>query len=224
MTKGKRIIFLDIDETLFRTYAKVHVMKNGEIIKKITNKEFNLYKLQKGESFEFEEFKDGKLFQETSQPIIPSIKKTKEIIEKTKTQQNINTKIILLTARQDFYDKENFLETFRKQGINVDDKDLLYIERSGNIQKGSVSEKKKQIMLKYLETGEYTKCRIVDDDINNIIALEDLANDLSEEIMKKIIEKNKIKKDKVIINFKGFQVHEDGSVELIFSKDKTIIN
>lgn len=220
MTKGKRIIFLDIDETLFRTFAKVHIIKNGKTIKKINNKEFNSYKLQEGESFKFEEFKNGKLFQETSQPIIPSIRKTKEIIEKTKTQENVDTKIILLTAREDFYDKENFLDTFRKQGIDVDNKNLVYIERSGNIQKGSVSEKKKQTILKYLETGKYTKCRIVDDDINNIKALEEIANNLSEEIIKKIVRINNIKKGEVIINFKGFQVQKDESVKLIFSKDK----
>lgn len=220
MTKGKRIIFLDIDETLFRTFAKINIIKNGKIIKKIDNKEFNLYKLKEGERFGFEEFKNGKLFQETSQAIIPAIEKTKKIIEETKTRQSIDTKIIILTAREDFYDKENFLDTFRKQGIDVDNKDLLYVERSGNIKEGSISEKKKQTILKYIKTGKYTKCRIVDDDINNIKALEDLANNLSKNILKKIIEINKIKKDEVIINFKGFQAKKDGSVKLIFSKDK----
>ena len=43
-TKGLTIF--DIDETMFKTKAKVKVVKNGETIKSLTNQEFNKYKLK----------------------------------------------------------------------------------------------------------------------------------------------------------------------------------
>jgi hypothetical protein len=41
--RGYGITFIDLDETLFRTYAKVNVVKEGKVIKKLSNKEFNEY-------------------------------------------------------------------------------------------------------------------------------------------------------------------------------------
>ena len=38
---GKGLTIFDIDETMFITKAKVHIVKNGKIIKKLDNQEFN---------------------------------------------------------------------------------------------------------------------------------------------------------------------------------------
>ena len=80
--KGKGIHFIDVDQTLFSTFAKIHVVdkETGEIKKKLSNQEFNSYQLKQGEEFDFKEFEDANLFRKTSQPIKPVIEKVKKII------------------------------------------------------------------------------------------------------------------------------------------------
>jgi hypothetical protein len=56
---GKGITFIDIDETIFNTFAKIYVIKDGKVIKKLSNQEFNTYDLQDRESFDFREFRDA---------------------------------------------------------------------------------------------------------------------------------------------------------------------
>ncbi len=46
--KGILTIF-DIDDTLFHTTAKINVVKDGEVVRSLTNQEFNNYELQDGE-------------------------------------------------------------------------------------------------------------------------------------------------------------------------------
>jgi len=46
---GKGLTIFDIDETMFITKAKVKVVKNGKVIKKLDNQEFNTYKKKPGE-------------------------------------------------------------------------------------------------------------------------------------------------------------------------------
>ena len=66
LAQSRGLSIWDIDETLFKTTAKVSVVKNGEVVKQLDNKEFNTYKLKSGESFDFTEFKDSKHFRDTS--------------------------------------------------------------------------------------------------------------------------------------------------------------
>ena len=76
---GKGITFVDVDEVLFNTFAKIYVIKNDKIIKKLSNQEFNTYKLKSGESFNYDEFRDADLFYNTSKPIIPTINRLKSV-------------------------------------------------------------------------------------------------------------------------------------------------
>ena len=66
---GKGLTIFDIDETMFITKAKVHVVKNGKVIKKLDNQEFNAYKKKPGEDYDFGEFKNAEVFNRTSTPI-----------------------------------------------------------------------------------------------------------------------------------------------------------
>ena len=64
---GSSISFIDIDETTFHTYAKVGVYdRNGKLVRKLDNQQFNTYELQDGEHFNFDEFKDSKVFKNNS--------------------------------------------------------------------------------------------------------------------------------------------------------------
>ena len=58
---GSGITFIDIDETIFKTFATIKVLKHGQVIKKLTNQEFNTYELQDAESFDFGEFRNAEM-------------------------------------------------------------------------------------------------------------------------------------------------------------------
>ena len=158
----------DIDETLFHTKAKVQVLKDGKINKILDNQQFNSYKLKKGESFDYGQFKSAKIFKETSTPITKIIKKAKRIIHYAIRS---GAKVIIVTARQDMDDKKLFKEAFEAQGIDIG---KVYVERAGNIGKKTASANKVVIFKKYLDTGRYARVRLFDDDKNNLKAFMSL--------------------------------------------------
>lgn len=167
-----KLVFFDIDETVFHTYAKVNVVKNNQIIKKLTNQEFNSYKLNADEKFDFTEFQDSEIFYNTSKPIGNIVKLVKHYIKR-------NDRVIFLTARSDFNDKERFLQTFRDNGIDID-KPNVYVERSGNlVNVKSVAERKKIIIKKYLKSGLYSIIKMFDDDKNNLKTFAELGDEVN---------------------------------------------
>ena len=209
---GHSISFIDIDETTMHTYAKVNVMKDGQKIRELDNKEFNTHKLGDGESYNFDNFRDAKYFNQTSQPIEKTINRIKKVIESIKKNNKLE-KVIFLTARSDFDDKEVFLDTFRNFGIDVDMPNV-YVERSGNlthIQK--VADRKRYVILKYLKTGLYTAVRMLDDDMNNLQVFYDLGKEVNEGKygILKAVQKQfpKVKK----LNFFPLLVKEDGTIK-----------
>lgn len=214
----KSIIFIDIDETIFKTYAKIYVRKKGEIIKKLSNTEFNNYQLKEGESFDFKEFRDGKLFKETSKPINANIKYIKKIIDIIKRKEN-DSKIIFLTAREDFLDKQKFLDKFREQGFEIDNKNLMYIERAGNLKQKTIAENKKKCIKKYLEKGKYNFVKIIDDDEKNIKILKEIAKEIPQTFLKELEKEHKPQKDEPLLIFQGYLAKHTGKIELIFQEE-----
>ena len=136
---GKGLTMFDVDETMFITKAKVKVIKNGKIIKRLNNQEFNTYKKKDGEEFDFGEFKNAEVFNRTSTPIARMINKVKAIL---KNATRKGSKVIIVTARPNFDNKKLFLDTFRKQGIDID---KIYVERAGNLGSGPAAGNKKII-------------------------------------------------------------------------------
>ena len=115
---GKGLTMFDVDETMFKTKAKVKVVnKNGKVVKKLDNQQFNLYKKKAGEEYDFGEFKNAEVFNRTSTPIARMINKVKVILRNAVRK---GSKVIIVTARPNFDDKELFLDTFRNQGIDID--------------------------------------------------------------------------------------------------------
>lgn len=176
---GNSISFIDIDETTFHTFAKVKIMKNGKQVGSLDNKQFNTYTLKDGEYFNFDEFSDSEVFHNSSKPITPIINKIIRMIESIK-KYNKFERIIFLTARQDFNDKELFLKTFKNHGIDVELPNV-HIERSGNLTNiNSVADRKKYVILKYLKSGQYTAVRMIDDDIKNLQTFIELGKDINQ--------------------------------------------
>lgn len=176
---GNSISFIDIDETTFHTYAKVKVMKDNRLVRTLDNQQFNTYTLKDGEYYDFDEFKDSEVFNKTSEPIEPIIIKIQRMIDSIKRNGKFD-KVIFLTARSDFNDKDLFLKTFRNNGIDVDIKNV-YIERSGNLKHiDNVADRKRFTILKYLQSGDYTAVRMIDDDIHNLKTFMELGKEIND--------------------------------------------
>ena len=171
---GKGLTIFDIDETMFKTKAKIHVIKNGKVLKKLDNKEYNNYKLKKDEDFDYGEFKSAEIFYKTSTPIARMIDKVKAIL---KNASKAGSKVIIVTARPDFDNKELFLDTFRNQGINIDD---IYVERAGNLGKGPAADNKVVIFKKYLDQDVFKRIRLFDDAMSNLKAFLNLKDEYKE--------------------------------------------
>ena len=168
---GKGLTMFDVDETMFITKARVHVVKNGKIIKKLDNQQFNTYKKKPSEEFDFGEFKNAQVFNKTSTPIARMINKVKAVL---KNATKAGSKVIIVTARPNFDNKKLFLDTFRNQGIDID---KIYVERAGNLGGGPAAENKKVIFRKYLDQKIYKRIRLFDDAMSNLKAFLSLQKD-----------------------------------------------
>lgn len=172
--KNRGLTIFDIDDTMFKTKARVQVQRNGKVVKILPPKAFNTYKLGKGEEFDFGEFKSAKLFQQTAVPIGKMIAKFNAIL---KNAVKSGSKVIIVTARADMDDKKLFLDTFRSHGIDID---KAHIIRAGNLGMKSSAEAKAQVFKQFLDTNEYSRIRLFDDDVSNLKALLSLKDDYND--------------------------------------------
>lgn len=164
----KKLVIFDIDDTLVHTATKVKVIKDGRVTKELNSHEFTHYKLQPGEEFDFGAFRDAREFFEKSKPIIPMINQLKRDI-------STGNKVVMVTARADFNDRELFLDTFRKYGVDMK---KVHVYRAGNMQiKAPINEKKKIIIRDLLNKDHYTKVIMYDDSAPNLEAFVELKNE-----------------------------------------------
>jgi hypothetical protein len=189
--KGGLTIF-DIDDTLFHTTAKISVMKNGKKIKELDNQEFNTYNLKDGETFDFGQFRNAKKFREESKPITKMLNKAKIILRNS--IKNKNSKVIILTARGDFDDRETFLNTFRDHGLDID---KVRVERAGKIKDMSPDQSKYIIIYNYLKQGSFARVRLFDDSMANLKQFLKLQNEFKG------------------VKFEAYFANPDGSIKTI---------
>ena len=189
--EGKGLTIFDIDETLFRTTAKIQVKRDGKVIGTLNNIEYNNYVLKPGEEFDYGQFKSAKVFAKTSTPIAKMINKAKLII---KNAVKAGSKVIVVTARGDMDDKKLFVDTFKAQGLDMKN---VYIERAGNIGLDNAAKNKEVVFKKYLDTGDYKRIRLFDDAVDNLYALLSLRDQYPD------------------IEFEAYRVKRDGSIKSI---------
>lgn len=163
----------DIDDTLGTTSAKVHVVKDGNRTHSLDAAEYNHYKLKPGETYDYSDLRSGKIFRDTFKPINNVLDRAKEII----WNQSENSHSIILTARSDFADKDEFLQAFRDHGFPIDH---VYVERSGNLNKlnkhSPAHVNKGVILKKYLSSGKWDRVRMWDDSTKNLEMLFKVAS------------------------------------------------
>jgi ribosomal protein S18 acetylase RimI-like enzyme len=164
---GKLVIF-DIDDTLVNTDTRVNVVQDGKIIKQLNSHDFTHYKLAPGESFDFGAFKDAREFFTKAKPIPGMIRQLKQDIA-------TGNRVIMLTARSDFNDRDVFLDTFRRFGIDMS---KVHVYRAGNLAIKAATEEKKKIILKHLLGKEhFDKLIMYDDSVPNLNAFLSLKQD-----------------------------------------------
>ena len=157
--KPKKLVIFDIDDTLVKTDTKVDVVKGGKVVKQLNSHDFTHYKLQPGEEFDFGRFRDAKEFFTKAKPILPMIGKLKHDIA-------TGNKVIMVTARSDFNDRDLFLDTFERFGIDMS---KVHVYRAGNIKDRLPTEvKKKVIIRKVLDNNDYNKAIMYDDALPNL--------------------------------------------------------
>ena len=169
-TAKKDLIIFDIDDTLLHTNARISVVKDGEVIRKLSNQEFNHYELKPGEQFDFGEFRSAEKFNQESKPIQPMIRKLKTILA-----HGANSEVIMLTARSDFDNRDLFLKTFTDLGIDMS---RVHVHRAGNLPGDEIPAEKKAVYVrKYADTGLYDHIRLYDDSMSNLRVFKDLKTE-----------------------------------------------
>jgi hypothetical protein len=163
-----KLVVFDIDDTLVNTNTLVNVVRDGEVVKQLNSHDFTHYHLQPGEEFDFGRFRDAREFYTNARPIAPMINQLKRDIA-------TGNKVIMLTARADFNDRDVFLDTFRQYGIDMD---RVHVYRAGNLQTRAATEEKKKIILRHLLGKQhYDKVIMYDDSVPNLNAFLSLAQD-----------------------------------------------
>lgn len=153
----------DVDDTLFHTTAKVRVMKGKKHVDSLSNSQYNTHKLPAGHRYDFSEFRSAEKFDTESKPNERMLTKMKKLHAKAKTTGG---KVIINTARADFDDKDKFLGTFKKHGVDIDN---IHVHRAGNLKgKGTVAEKKTSIIRDQIKKGNYSHVSLHDDSEHNL--------------------------------------------------------
>lgn len=164
-TGSRELVIFDIDDTLLHTTAQIKVInkKTGKE-KSLTNQQFNNYKLQSDEEFDFGEFRNAKKFEKESVPIGP-------MLDKLRADLNSGKNVVMLTARADFDDQPAVYRTFKRHGIDINKDVHLY--RAGNLPgDGSPAAKKAIHVSKWLSTGNFNKITMYDDSEKNLYAFK----------------------------------------------------
>jgi len=192
--KDGGLTIFDIDDTLFKTTARVTVKKGNKVVKRLKPHEHNTYDYEaKGETPDFKEFRDAEKFYNESKPIKGMMAKAKAIIKNT--SNNELSRVIIVTARDDFDDREKFLDTFRKYDFDID---RVRVERAGKIKDiRSTAISKMLIIRNYLNTKQFSRARLFDDSLENLKMFLHLQKEFEE------------------IKFEAYFVKEDGSVRTV---------
>ena len=169
-----RVSFVDLDETLFYTFAKIRVIKDGIILKQLSNQEFNTYDLQDGEQYDFTEFKDVDIFK-TSSPMLSNIEK----IIKSNTDE-----IVILTARSNMNDKDEFLKFLQSNGIDAGhyEDGKIHVVRCGEI--GSNPPQNKVTMINKIiqKRQDISTISLYDDSLANLDAVQNGVTEVEVEL------------------------------------------
>lgn len=168
--RSDKIILFDVDDTLIHTTANIWVMKDGNIVKKISNSQYNDYMLEQGEYFDYTEFDD---------PHILSKEKFTRYWDTLKREYLKGTHIGILTARGSINLIRNFM---LNNGIDIKKELIFAIDDPILSLKGDIYIKKSEVV-KLLYYRGYREFIFFDDNINNLLSVKKLENDIDVKII-----------------------------------------
>jgi hypothetical protein len=183
----------DIDDTLLHTTAKIHVKdKNNKTVKTLNNREFNTHELEPGHHYDFSEFRDASKFNKESKPMTGMLAQLNRVHQKAKLGLNKGSRVIFNTARADFDDKDTFLDTFKKHGVDIDD---IHVHRAGNIPGDHPpAQKKLHYIRQHINNDGYKEVHFHDDSKSNLNAFLGLQKEYPD------------------VRFHAWHVGEDGKI------------
>lgn len=160
-TKSNRIILFDVDDTLVHTTAKIGILKDGKLVKKITNDTYNTYTLKPGEEFDYAEFED---------PEILDNEEFTKYWSTLKREYRKGTHIGILTARSDC---DMIYKYFKRKGIEIKRELIFAISDPKMGLEGTVAERKTIIISKLAWLG-YRTFVFFDDNVDNLKSAKEL--------------------------------------------------
>lgn len=150
----------DLDETLIKTKARIHVYRNGAHFKSMTSKEYNFYAKSPNDVLDFSEFSNGDLILSAKKYIVwPVLQKVNKAILEDRSDSDI----YILTGRSNIV-KPYIYEFLKINGIRIRLDNILTIgDDKGKV---NIAEEKRK-KLKQL-TWKYDEVIFFDDDTKNI--------------------------------------------------------
>ena len=156
MKKTEKIILFDIDDTLIKSKAKIHVLDNeNKILKKLTPAQYNNYVRKEGEHFSYSDF--------DNEEILNKAKLTKIWLKLADVyKQGINVGIV--TARED---KEMLIRFFKRNGVDINRYLIFAIGGKDCKFQGRIQDRKRQV-IEHLSARGYKNFEFYDDNENNL--------------------------------------------------------
>ncbi len=172
LTGGSLFIF-DVDDVLLSTKAKI-IVRNSltGLQKELSTTEYATFTPSDGDDIDLSQFGDSKLFlqSETIREPLDILLTLQEISNRRIDKDG--SRVIMLTARNDFDDKNSVLEFFK--GLNID-VDRVHFERAARVGYESTSENKKTVVRNYLKSNNFSSVTTFDDSTRNLKAINSLC-------------------------------------------------
>jgi hypothetical protein len=163
--ESDKILLFDVDDTLLKSDVQVHVVKDGKLLRKLSSSEFNTYKLQPGEDFDYVEFEDPKILNNKSVFL--------KYWDTLQREYKSGTHIGILTARSNCDMIKNFL---LNNGIRIKDELVMAINDPKLGLSGTIQQKKAEA-IKILANAGYNTFIFFDDNEGNLQSAKTLEKE-----------------------------------------------
>ena len=162
------LTIFDMDDTLFTSHACVNIRdEQDKIVTRLDGSDpklrYRSYPLQDGHYYCYNEFRSSQVFRETSKPIERMINRAYAILHHIAHRPK--SRVIILTARDNFDDQELFFQALREHGL---DTNKVAVEFAGELDLPA-PEAKAIITHQYLDQGSFDRVRIFDDHLPNLV-------------------------------------------------------
>ena len=156
MKKTEKIVLFDLDDTLIKSKAKIYVLnEQNKVIKKLTPAQYNYYKCKDGEHFNYDEFDDEEILNNS---------KFMKLWETLKDFYDSGIHVGIVTARED---KEMLIRFFLKNGIDINRYLVFAIGGPECKFKGRIQDRKRQV-IEHLSARGYKNFLFYDDNKDNL--------------------------------------------------------